>query len=462
MGLTTRSVALTALMTLVTLGVIVLALASFSQYRSTVTSLAEDQTRGLLTASRLLQQSESMVASSAMLLLAENHFHRRQAMFEIGDRREWIDRLASELIELRGSDAHFEEIFQARERLVENLAQLDRWVQQRIDLRADLRSGVGSPGEPDQADLVQLADVEARIAELIRANRMLSRDLGVAVSFHVGDIRHDIQQTVDVLEKDIARRETILKSSVVGVILVVLATVVFIQRSVVGRLVTLQRAIARERPVADDIAVMGRDEIARMAQTIRHYVARINHNEQRIMAMNDELDFLATHDALTQLKNRHYFERTLNTYRESLEDQPYCVAMIDIDNFKLVNDRHGHDVGDEVIRWVADLLQANMPEGSLLARYGGEEFVALFPGEAAPLAQDALERTRERISAAPFVIGDQPITVSVSIGLASRLPGGDYALTLKAADESLYQAKRQGRNRLVVRRRRQDDEGGPR
>src|SRR5690554_807021 len=92
-GLTARTAALSAVMVGVTLAAIVLALTTFAKYREAVGYLAERQTQVLVTTSRLLQQSEGMVASTAMLLLAEDHRARRQTMFEIGDRKEWIGRL---------------------------------------------------------------------------------------------------------------------------------------------------------------------------------------------------------------------------------------------------------------------------------------------------------------------------------------------------------------------------------
>lgn len=455
MGLTARSAALTALMTLVTLGVIGLALSSFANYRASISALAEQQTRGLLTASRLLQQSESLVASSAMLLLADSHFHRRQALFEIHDRRDWIERLALELAELRDGGGSFDAVERAGERLGRSITELDGLVAQRIDLRRRLEAS----HRLDQAGRGLLASVEAQIAEVIRDNRELSTDLGVAVGFHVGDMRHEIQETVEVLEADIDRHETILKLSVPGVLLVLLATVLFIHRAIVRRVVRLQHAMGSERPVSADIDIQGGDEIARMAATIRHYVDRINDNERRILAMNRELDFLATHDALTQLYNRHFFEQALNERREALRVAPFCVAMLDIDHFKQVNDRHGHAVGDAVIRHVAGLLHKALPDSALLARYGGEEFVVLLPDTELEAAAERLREIIWQVAETPLMHDGEPLAVTLSAGLAPNLPGGDIEQSLKAADESLYAAKRAGRNRLVVRPLRHDDRG---
>lgn len=165
--------------------------------------------------------------------------------------------------------------------------------------------------------------------------------------------------------------------------------------------------------------------------------------------MNDELSFLASHDALTKLFNRHYFDRSINEINKAENIGPLSAAMLDIDHFKNINDTYGHNVGDQVIRQFAKHLQAALPETALLARVGGEEFAVIF--QCLPLDEVAaiLEKCRVQIAETPFVVAGHNLQVTTSIGLAGYCGDGDLMTCLKQADQALYQAKNQGRNQLA-------------
>ena len=456
-GLMSRTVVLSLVLMAVTLGAILLALNAFTQYRLTVSQLAEHKTQELMTANLLRQQTESLVSSSALLLLANNHFQRREAMFEVADRAEWIDRLISQLAALRATHEQFEEIRNDRDRLVEKLARLDVLVQQRIDLRQQIERS----DTPNQADLTQLADIETQLVAVIQNTRQVSSNLGVAAGYQVTVIRDEVGRTVADLNTHIASQATLLKAAAAAVFVSVLVLVIFIQFSVVQRIRRLQSSMSQPRPLPGDIEVKGSDEIAHMGTTIRRYVDNINAKEERILLMNRELNFLATHDALTQLHNRHYFEQTLNQHGKALQAKGFSAAMIDIDHFKRINDNFGHAVGDQALRHVAMLMRRSLPEGVLLARYGGEEFAVLASGVSFETTQQWLEQLRQLIAATPLRVGDIEIMITVSIGLAPQLPGGDVSQAFKAADECLYLAKRSGRNCVTVRPLRKSDEEEP-
>ncbi|WP_163558827.1 GGDEF domain-containing protein [Halomonas sp. NO4] len=456
-GLTARLAVLTALLTLVILSTIGVALLSFGEYRQALSRLSSESTRALMTASRLKQQSESMVGSGALLLLADDHFSRRQAMFEIGDREAWIRELVVELEASPATQGTFGELDETLEQLVDNLRALDTLVQQRIDTQAQRVSR----GLHDADGILRLHHLEERIAEQVRINRTLSMELGVAVGFHVNHIRSQLDTSVERLNEEIRRRERVLAAFAGVAMLVLLVTVLYVNRSVVRRVLQLHRAISRQRPAPEELDVSGRDEIARMARSMQRYMHDISDNERRILAMNRELDFLASHDALTHLYNRHHFERALDARQAELQENLYSVVMVDIDHFKRINDTHGHAAGDQVICRVAELLDEGLPEAALLARYGGEEFVALVPGYSAAALEPLLEATRRRLARSAIVVDGVSLRVTASFGVAQKIPAAAFSLCLKAADEALYEAKRRGRNRVVVRPLRQSDsEGG--
>jgi len=159
-------------------------------------------------------------------------------------------------------------------------------------------------------------------------------------------------------------------------------------------------------------------------------------------------------DHLTGLPNRRTFETVFQQERneafEALE--PLCLALVDIDFFKRVNDSHGHETGDRVIRAVGQAL-SRISDRCHVARHGGEEFVLLFRGLAPNQVFQQIDSARERMAARRFVdrITGKPIgEVTISAGLIDVFQHGDMGHALRAADEALYRAKQTGRNRVEI------------
>lgn len=160
-------------------------------------------------------------------------------------------------------------------------------------------------------------------------------------------------------------------------------------------------------------------------------------------------------DHLTGLPNRRAFEAVLEReYREArAEVEPLVVAFCDIDHFKRINDTHGHDVGDRVLRVIAESLSAATDDKCHVARHGGEEFVMLFRGTSASQAKARLDEIRERLAERKLVsrTTDEPIgQVTFSAGLADVFDFENPRAALKAADDALYAAKEGGRNQVFV------------
>lgn len=160
-------------------------------------------------------------------------------------------------------------------------------------------------------------------------------------------------------------------------------------------------------------------------------------------------------DHLTGLPNRRAFESVLEReYRDArAEVEPLVVAFCDIDHFKRINDTHGHDVGDRVLRVIAESLSAATDDKCHVARHGGEEFVMLFRGTSAAQAKARLDEIRERLSERKLVsrTTDEPIgQVTFSAGLADVFDFESPRAALKAADDALYAAKEGGRNQVFV------------
>ena len=164
------------------------------------------------------------------------------------------------------------------------------------------------------------------------------------------------------------------------------------------------------------------------------------------------LERASAHDALTGLSNRHHMQALLDEEVRRLRrtEQAFCLAIIDLDHFKQINDRHGHATGDAVLQAFARVAQTALTPTDRLARWGGEEFLLLMPETGLPTAQQRLEALQQRIRAHDWSCEADGLSVSFSAGLCE--PGGRVPLhrDLERADRALYKAKAQGRARTVL------------
>jgi len=180
----------------------------------------------------------------------------------------------------------------------------------------------------------------------------------------------------------------------------------------------------------------------------KRYADKLRDNMQLSLEM-------AITDQLTGLHNRRYMESHLGTLfaNSAASGKPISFLIMDIDYFKSVNDTHGHDIGDEVLREFANRIGANVRGIDLACRYGGEEFVVVMPDTDVSFAYTIAERLRQSVEARPFIISRPPgkLDVTVSVGVASSENRKDTSEgLLHRADQALYRAKREGRNRVVA------------
>ena len=192
---------------------------------------------------------------------------------------------------------------------------------------------------------------------------------------------------------------------------------------------------------------------------------RILDLQGELIAARDALRIRATRDTLTGLWNRGAIEEILGRElaRARRERQPLSLAMADLDHFKKINDTYGHAAGDGVLREVTKRLQRVMRLYDSLGRFGGEEFLVVLPGCDSTAAMNVGERLRTSVSVEPFILHEDTLIVTLSLGIATLAPGGGLDLTstartqlpmqealIHAADLALYQAKEDGRNRMAI------------
>ncbi len=179
----------------------------------------------------------------------------------------------------------------------------------------------------------------------------------------------------------------------------------------------------------------------------KRYTDRLRTNVARSMEM-------AVRDPLTGLYNRRHMDNQLEVQLANADarNSSLCILTLDVDFFKPINDTHGHDIGDRVLRELARRLKDQVRTIDLCCRIGGEEFLILLPGTEMQVGFTVAERLRRTISTVPFDVGagSGPLSITVSIGVASYESSADTPKTiLKRADDALYKAKRAGRNRVV-------------
>jgi two-component system cell cycle response regulator len=198
------------------------------------------------------------------------------------------------------------------------------------------------------------------------------------------------------------------------------------------------------RPVdRNELAARVRTQIKR-----KRYADRLRDNVQLSLE-------LAVTDTLTGLHNRRYFDiHAVAAVAQAVQSgRPLSILMLDIDHFKNVNDSFGHDAGDDVLREFAHRVRKNLRGIDLPCRVGGEEFVVVMPDTDMSIATVVAERIRRKIDRDHFLVqsGTRAISVTVSIGAATLLAADETLPSLmKRADQALYRAKRDGRNRVVA------------
>ena len=193
---------------------------------------------------------------------------------------------------------------------------------------------------------------------------------------------------------------------------------------------------------------------SRLSEVLSHCLRR----ELQILRLEEEQKRFyeyAVKDRLTGLYNRFYLEVKLGELEREMRENylMLSIIMVDIDYFKDVNDRYGHHIGDKVLKMVAELIKGNLRKTDTVARYGGEEFIILLLCTKFIEAYEIAERLRKKVEQTEFVVEEYRIRITISLGVVTvdskKLKEHSLHFFVKRADELLYQAKKQGRNRVI-------------
>ncbi|WP_457664949.1 diguanylate cyclase [Thiolapillus sp.] len=247
---------------------------------------------------------------------------------------------------------------------------------------------------------------------------------------------------------DIERMRNLSLLVVLGLVSVIGFFAWGLARGIVG---PLRELTAAARQVADNnldvqIPVRRRDELGFTSKVFNDMVRQLKQSRER-------LELLSTIDSLTQLPNRKALMEGFAAALMRFQRHPraFSLLMIDIDHFKVINDEHGHLAGDEVLRHVASLLREQTRQVDVVGRYGGEEFLALLDETDREAARLVAERIRTVIADSSVHYQEKEMSVTVSIGVAEIIgPDETREQLIDRADKAMYQAKQQGRNRVVL------------
>jgi diguanylate cyclase len=194
-------------------------------------------------------------------------------------------------------------------------------------------------------------------------------------------------------------------------------------------------------------AQKSRDELRSTQEKVKKSEARIHELEMELETTSD----LVRHDQLTGVLNRRGLEDMFNkeVARAQRHDTLLCVGMLDIDNFKKLNDSLGHDVGDQALIHLATVCKETLRPQDTVARFGGEEFIILLPETPLEDAAVALTRLQRELTKKFFLNDNEKVLITFSAGVTQMLPEDTQATVIKRADEAMYKAKQTGKNRVV-------------
>ena len=197
-----------------------------------------------------------------------------------------------------------------------------------------------------------------------------------------------------------------------------------------------------------------RDELFYLKRAVLTMAQELEALITQLKSEKDKLEELAYTDPLTGLSNRRFFleemKRVLETAKRYKE--PLSILMLDVDNFKRINDEYGHDVGDMILKQLAEVIRRSIRSSDIAARFGGEEFIVALPKTDEKGALMVAERIRQEFKKSKVKVDGKDVGTTVSIGVATLDEGYDLDRLIKEADEALYEAKRTGKDKVVIRR----------
>jgi diguanylate cyclase len=216
----------------------------------------------------------------------------------------------------------------------------------------------------------------------------------------------------------------------------------------IGELNQLLTEVMRETRNIQASALRSRDELVATRKEVDVAQERIKHLEAELEQASEKV----REDQLTGTLNRRglddAFER--EAARTERQKSPLCLALLDIDNFKQLNDTHGHQAGDDALVYLVAMVKDTIRPNDVVARYGGEEFLILLPDTGLDEAVAVIARLQRNLTKNFFLHDNNRLLITFSAGVAQRMPGEAREALVARADKTLYRAKQAGKNRVLA------------
>ncbi|MEF8753039.1 MAG: diguanylate cyclase [Accumulibacter sp.] len=337
-----------------------------------------------------------------------------------------LELLAEDRDELRAS------LLKLLQLLIENVGELvveDHWLRGQIDIVRDIVAG--------PLNVRSIEDAEIRLKEVIFKQSQLKHSLNEA--------RENLKQMLAGFVDHLA--EFADSTSDYHDKIEVCATRIS-QAEDITQLEQVLAEVIRETRIIQLNAQRSRDDLRAARQ-------RVGETERRIAELQQELERASTlvrHDQLTGALNRRGLEEAFEKEvgRAQRRQSALCVALLDIDNFKRLNDSLGHDAGDAALIHLATVIRETMRPQDTVARFGGEEFIILLPETPVEDAQTAVVRLQRELTRRIFLHNNDRQLITFSAGVTDVRPGDTQASVTKRADEAMYAAKQAGKNRVLI------------
>jgi diguanylate cyclase (GGDEF)-like protein len=222
-------------------------------------------------------------------------------------------------------------------------------------------------------------------------------------------------------------------------VIIIVASIIIILTVII---ILLSAQVRRRKHAENQLAQLNND----LEYKIDQRTLALENTNRELLKLNSRMESLANTDDLTLIPNRRHGHRILDRLNY-VEGDKYCVALIDIDHFKNVNDRYGHDIGDQVLQFISHTVNQFIRPSDTICRWGGEEFLLIMPTTQLDDALNICERIRALVATTPI---DPIESITISTGISANNQASSIKELLRQADLALYQAKTQGRNRCII------------
>ncbi|WP_338849558.1 diguanylate cyclase [Massilia sp. W12] len=378
----------------------------------------------------LLQATPELAAESENLGRALKDAHSDEALNGIAAR---LKQLCYQ-IEVRSGDAgeQQEMLYRLFKLLLENISEMledDSWLRGQIEVVQDLLSG--------PLDQRALEDATRAFKDVIYKQGQLKNSIADAR----GTVKNLMQTFLDRLAGMVASTGD-FHDKMGG-----LNQRISHAQNIADLSSLMDEVLAETRHMQEE-ARNSRDRMASAQNEVTEAERKIAELEQKLQQLSE----LVREDQLTGSLNRRGLEDVYEreTARSERRGTPLCVAMLDLDNFKKLNDSLGHQAGDGALKHLVRIVKSTLRSMDVIARYGGEEFLILFPETTVEAATTSMMRVQRELTKHFFMHENEKVLITFSAGVALRQPGESQESLLKRADEAMYQAKRTGKNRVVV------------